>query len=257
MISRRELYAMGEPFGESCTRMEAGRLICGGGGGDSGKSTTKTEIPEELKPLATAYADKAMALSNQPYQNFQTPWRYEPMNQTQNQGVWQIQNRALNGSKTINNAESQLNNIIAGGNTNPYLDQMVSKAQDSVRSQFNTGAVNSGSFGNSGLQEQFAQNLGDVATNMYGQAYETDRNRQMQGIGMAQQFGNQAYTDASQLLQAGQIMQDQNQQIRDFDYQKFQEQQDLPYKQLAAMAGVFGSGLGQSSTTKTSGGGGK
>lgn len=257
MISRRELYTMGEPFGESCTRMEAGRLICGGGGGGGGKSTTTTEIPKELKPLATAYADKAMALSNQPYQEFAWDWRFEPLNAAQNQSLQATINRATYGSQTFNNAESQLNRIIAGGITNPYLDQMVSNAQDSVRSQFNTGAVNSGSFGNSGLQEQFAQNLGDVATNMYGQAYETDRNRQMQGIGMAQQFANQAYTDADQLFKAGQVQQDQSQQLRDYWYQQHQERQDLPYKQLAAMAGVFGSGLGQTSTTKSSGGGGK
>lgn len=256
MISRRELYAMGEPFGESCTRVEAGRLICGGGGGDSGKSTTKTEIPEELKPLAKAYTSKALDLSRQSYNPY-TGQRFENLNKWQLDALNQTRERAMQGSATVNNAEAQLNDIISGGNTNPYLDQMVSKAQDSVRSQFNTGAVNSGSFGNSGLQEQFANNLGDVATNMYGQAYETDRNRQMQGIGMAQQFGNQAYQDAAQLMGAGQTVQDAFQQARDFNYQQFQEQQDYPYKQLAAMAGVFGSGLGQSSTTKTSGGGGK
>jgi hypothetical protein len=257
MISRRELYAMGEPFGESCTRMESGRLICGGGGGDSGKSTTTTEIPKELKPLATAYADKAMGLSNQPFQRYPDQLRYQPFNQYQDQGIARVAQRVGAGSPTISNAEAQLNNIISGGNTNPYLDKMVSKAQDSVRSQFNTGAVNSGSFGNSGLQEQFADSLGNVATQMYGQAYDQDRARQMQGIGMAQQFGNQAYTDAAQMLNIGQMVQDQAQQISDFDYQQFQEYRDLPYKQLAAMAGVFGSGLGQTSTTKSSGGGGK
>lgn len=255
MISRRELYAMGEPFGESCTRMEAGRLICGGGG-DSGKSTTTTEIPKELKPLATAYTNKALNLANQPYQAYGDQ-RFARFNDVQRNAMMSTVARANMGSGTINNAESQLNQIISGGNTNPYLDKMVSKAQDSVRSQFNTGAVNSGSFGNSGLQEQFANNLGDVATQMYGQAYDQDRARQMQGIGMAQQFGNQAYFDADQLMKVGQMQQDQEQQRRDFSYQQFQERQDLPYKQLAAMAGVFGSGLGQSSTTKTSGGGGK
>lgn len=256
MISRRELYAMGEPFGESCTRMEAGRLICGGGGGDSGKSTTKTEIPQELKPLATAYTNKALELSGQGYTPY-TGQRFENLNKWQLDALNQTRDRAMQGSQTVRNAESQLNNVIRGGNTNPYLDQMVNKAQDSVRSQFNTGAVNSGSFGNSGLQEQFADSLGDVATQMYGQAYDQDRARQMQGIGMAQQFGNQAYQDAAQLMGAGQTVQDAFQQARDFQYQQFQERQDLPYKQLAAMAGVFGSGLGQTSTTKTSGGGGK
>jgi hypothetical protein len=228
----------------------------GGGGGGGPASTTTQNIPEELRPLATKYAQDAINLSNTGYTPFQGQ-RFADLNSTQQAGIGAIQDRALQGSQTIDNAEGQLNNIIAGGNTNPYLDQMVGKAQDSVRSQFNTGAVNSGSFGNSGLQEQFQQGLGDVATQMYGQAYDQDRSRQMQGIGMAQQFGNQAYTDAGQLLNAGQIQQDQAQQQADFGYQQFQDQQNDPYKKLAAMSGVFQSAPGQSSTTTNPASGGK
>jgi len=226
------------------------------GGGGGGTTTTTQSIPDELKPLAKAYSAKAMNLSNQEYNPY-TDQRFADFNGAQYDGLMGMASRAKMGSATINNAEGQLNNIIAGGQTNPYLDQMVNKAQDSVRSQFNTGAVTSGSFGNSGLQEQFQKGLGDVATNMYGNAYETDRARQMQGIGMAQQFGNQAYTDAEQLLKVGQIQQDQAQQQKDFNYQQFQDKENLPYKQLAAMSGVFSSGLGGSSTSTQSGGGGK
>ncbi len=228
----------------------------GGGGGGKQSSTTTQSIPQELKPLAKAYSAKAMDLGNQQFNPY-TANRFADLNGTQQQGLDMIQQRAMSGSQTMDNAEAALNQNIQGGQTNPYLDQMVGKAQDSVRSQFNTGAVSSGSFGNSGLQEQFANNLGDVAAQMYGQAYEGDRARQMQSIGMAQQFGNQAYQDAGQLMNAGQVQQDQAQQGLDFKYQQFQEQQDLPYKQLAAMSGVFGSNLGASSSTTQKGGGGK
>lgn len=227
-----------------------------GGGGGKQSSTTKQELPQELKPLASAYANKAINLGKQGYNPY-TNSRFADLNTTQKQGLQMMQRRALNGSDTMDNAEAALNANIEGGQTNPYLDQMVGKAQDSVRSQFNTGAVTSGSFGNSGLQEQFTENLGDVASQMYGNAYETDRNRQMQSIGMAQQFANQDYTDANQLINAGQVFQDQSQQGRDFAYQQFQEKQDLPYKQLAAMSGVFGSNLGSSASTTQKGGGGK
>lgn len=227
-----------------------------GGGGGGGDSTTVQNIPDELKPLAAKYSQDAIALSNQGYTPF-TGQRFADLNSTQQQGIDAITQRATQGSATVDNAEQALNANITGGQTNPYLDQMVGKAQDSVRSQFNTGAVNSGSFGNSGLQEQFQKGLGDVATSMYGNAYETDRERQMQSIGMAQQFGNQAYTDAGQLLNAGQIQQDQAQQQADFGYQQFQEEQNDPYKRLAAMSGVFQGAPGQSSTTTNPHGGGK
>lgn len=225
-------------------------------GGGGGSSTTTQSIPRELKPLAKAYAAKAMDLSDDAYNPYRGD-RYADLNRNQLTGVSAMADRAMNGSDTIANAEAALNRNIAGGQTNPYLDEMVGRAQDSVRSQFNTGAVNSGSFGNSGLQEQFQKGLGDVATQMYGNAYETDRARQMQSIGMAQQFGNQAYTDAEQLLKAGQVQQDAAQQDSDFAYQQFQEQENLPYKQLAAMSGVFGTNLGSMTTSKQSSGGGK
>lgn len=229
------------------------RLYKGGGGSQT--STTTQEIPAELKPLASAYTNKAINLGNQTYQGYSGD-RYADLNAVQNQGLSQTIDRAVNGSQTIDNAENALNEQIRGGMGNPYLDSMVQRAQDSVKSNFNTSAINSGSFGNSGVQEAYAKNLGDVATQMYGQAYDGDQARQMQAISMAPTFGNQAYADADQLLNAGQILQDQSQQDKDFDYQQYQEKQNLPYQQLAAMSGVFGSNLGATASTKTSGGGG-
>lgn len=252
MYSKRQLEQAGEPLGDSVTRIECGRRIYGGGGGSGGggSSTTVQNIPDELKPLANAYTNKAIGLSTQNYNPY-TQQRYASLNPLQTTGITGIANRALMGSQTMDNAEGNLNQLM-GGSSNPYLGSMVQQAQDSVLSNFNTGAVNSGSFGNSGQQEMLARQLGNVATNMYGNAYNQDRSNQLQAIGMAPTFGNQAYQDAAQLINAGQTLQDQEQQNRDFSYQQFQEEQNLPYKQLAAMAGVFGSNLGGSSTTTSS-----
>jgi len=250
-ISRRDLYAAGEPFGASCTRMEGGRRICGGGGGGS-NSTTTPMIAPELQPLANLYTQQATQLANTPWQAY-TGQRYADLNNTQQAGIGMVQDRALNGSATMNNAESNLNKFIQGGNTNPYLDSMVQKAQDSVKSNFNTSAVNSGSFGNSGLQQQYAAGLTDVATQMYGNAYNTDQANRMQAIGMAPTFGNAAYQDAGQLLNAGNLQQQQVQNNLDFGYQQYQDAQNAPYKKLQTIGGVVGQAQG--STTTQSGGG--
>ena len=225
-------------------------ILCKGGGGSS---TTVQNIPTELKPLATRYSDMAIGLSNDGFSPYEGQ-RFENLNNTQMNGIQGIISRAKGGSQTMDMAQSELQGMMGGG-SNPYLDSMVQRAQDSVKSNFNTGAVNSGSFGNSGLQEQFARTLGDTANQMYGQAYDGDRARQLQAIGMAPQFAQADYADADRMLGAGQILQDQNQQQKDFDYSQYQAEEDHPYKQLAAMAGVFGSNLGGSSTTKQSGGG--
>jgi hypothetical protein len=226
------------------------RLHKGGGGGTS---TTVQSIPDELKPLASAYTNKAVNLGNQGYQPYGGQ-RYADLNSTQQLGIGMVQDRALNGSQTMSNAEDALNQTIQGG-INPYLDAMVNKAQTSVLGNANAASARSGSFGNSGIAEQAAKQMGDVATQMYGGAYENDAARRMQAIGMAPTFGNAAYSDAQQLMNAGQIMQDQKQNNLDFNYQQFQDATNLPYKQLASMAGVFGSNLGGTSTTTQSGGG--
>lgn len=253
--SKKQLYAMGEPLGDSVTRKQAGRIVYGGGGsGGGGTTTTTQEIPAELKGLATAYSDKAMNLGQQEYNPYQGQ-RYADLNAVQNTGLGMTVDRALQGSQTVNNAEGQLNNMIAGGATNPYLDAMYNQAAGKVSSSVNSNFANAGRYGSGAHTGALTEGLGNMATNLYGGAYEADRGRQMQAIGMAPEFAKQGYADAGQLMNAGQIIQDQQQQNMDFGYEQYQEQENLPYKQLAAMSGVFGSNLGGQSTTQGGGGG--
>lgn len=243
------------------------RRLFKGGGGNTTSVTTPT-IPNELKPLANLYTQQATQIANTPYSAYGGK-RYADLNQTQSQGLDMVQNRALNGSATMDNAESSLNQFMQGGQSNPYLDALVGKAQGSVVDQFNNmvkpqteaAMQNSGSFGNSGYQQLMqnqqkaaGQQMSDIATQMYGGAYEGDQSRRMQAIGMAPTFGDAAYKDASQLLNAGGIQQQQAQNNLDFGYEQFQNAQDYPFKQLQATGGVVGGNMG--STTASSGGGG-
>lgn len=244
------------------------RRVFGGGGGES-QSTTAQNIPEELKPLATKYASDAIKLSDKQWQGFGGQ-RFADTNQTQGMGLDMIQNRALNGDPTMQQANSTLQGVLQGGQNNPYLDSMVNKAQQGVAENYNTmikpqtesAMARSGSFGNAGLQQMqglqqqaAADKMGDIATSMYSNAYNTDRANQMSALNLAPTYGDQAYKDAGQLMNAGNFMQDQKQQGLDFGYQQFQDQQNDPYKKLAAMSGVFQSFPGQSSTTTQTGGG--
>lgn len=265
-MNRRQLYAFGEPLGECATRLEAGRLVCGGGGGGGQTSTTTQTVPQELKGAATAYSNLATNLANTPYQAY-TGQGVAGLNNYQQQAIDQIQNRASNGSPILDTANSTLTGLL-GDNTNPYLDQQVANAQKSVTDAYNnvqrpaqiTAAVNSGSFGNSGLEQaqryddsQLQQNLGNIATSMYGNAYNTNQANKLSALGMAQSYGNQDYTDAGQLLNAGTTAYNNTQDQNDFQYQQYQNQQNYPLQQLSALSGVISGSAGQ--TTKTSGGG--
>jgi hypothetical protein len=263
-MNKRQLYAFGEPLGSCVTRKEGGRIIYGGGG-DSYSSSTP-QVAEDLKPLAALYTQQSTDLANTPWQSY-TGQRYTGLNDTQQGALQDITNRANNGSPVMDQANSTLTSMLQGGQTNPYLDSMVKKAQDSVSSQWNTmtkpqlesSMVNSGSFGNSGQQQMegvqqkaATQQMSDIATQMYGNAYNTDQANKVSALGMAQSYGNQAYTDAAQKLQAGTTQQNADQQNNDFAYQQFQDQQNNPYKKLQTIGGVVGQSTG-ANTSQSSG----
>lgn len=258
-------------------------------GGGGGSSTTTQSIPNELRPLARAYTSKAMDLASQPYQPYRGQ-QVADMNLWQVRGANQISSRAANGDPLMNQASKTMQNALSSGDAatknayagpNPFLQQNIDAALGDITRNYNdaiapgltTQMVGSGSFGNTGAQaatqnamNDLTKNLGNTAAGMRMQDYTAqqqlaenyaNRNDQMksQYLNLAPTYGNQAYTDAAQLMKVGQQYYDNAQQRLDTEYQSYLDEQNLPYKQLAAMSGVFGSGIGQTQTTKTSGGG--
>ena len=76
--SRRDLYALGEPLGESATYKKAdGGLILGdGGGGGSSAPATQTQVadlPDWARPYAQETLEKTRALTASPYQAYGQP----------------------------------------------------------------------------------------------------------------------------------------------------------------------------------------
>ena len=75
--SRRQLYAFGEPLGDSVTRKEGGRVVYGDGGGGQSSSGTTTQI-SELPDWAKGYAKDTLAktgaltdISQNPYKPYE------------------------------------------------------------------------------------------------------------------------------------------------------------------------------------------
>lgn len=101
---------------------------------------------------------------------------------------------------------------------NPYLDQQVSRAQNTIGRNFTEQimpairdeAIFTGQYGgsrpglaaNMGL-EQTQRAMGDVATNMYGQAYSSDMNRALQAAGALTQAQQQATANQINTSQQG------------------------------------------------------
>lgn len=235
--------------------------------GGGGSSTTKTEIPDELKPLAAAYTSRALEMSNNQYTPYEGQ-RYDDPNQYQQDAYGNLQNLANGNGGMSDSSSAMLDQMASGQGNSPYLDQQVQNAQKSVTDAYNnnvapnqvTAAVSSGSFGNSGLQQaqqydqsQLQQNLGNVATSMYGDAYKTNQANALSAAGLQQQGASNQASINNSLLGAGNNAYTQGQQQNDFDYDQWSDAQNQQYKNLDTLGAPFSLNMG--SNTKTTGGG--
>jgi hypothetical protein len=112
--------------------------------------------------------------------------------------------RATNGSPLVGDAQKYTQGVINGNylNSNPYLDQTFNRAAMATQGQLASQFAGSG---RNIDQSQFlrGQELNDLATGIYGGAYDSERNRQQQAASMATGLANQDYVDLGQLAAVG------------------------------------------------------
>lgn len=235
------------------------------GGGDA--TTTTQQMPAWMEPYAKSYLGRAAQVADLPYQQYDGQ-RVAGFNGAQQYGMNAIASRAMNGSPVMGAAGQTLQDTASGrylGAGNPYLQQQIdATSQDvirnynqAVRPQQQAAQAQSGSFGNTGLQQQetegqrqLAQTLGNVSSGMRMQGYNTERANQMQSLSMAPQYANQDYADALQLMNVGQMAQDNTQKNMDVDYGNWQAAQAYPRQQLDVMRNAIGIN-GGGTTTQT------
>lgn len=136
------------------------------------------------------------------------------------QALLGVQNRATQGSPLVGAAQNFVQQGLQtpitsqfGSATNPHLDAMYERArlssQSGLASEFGRGGRNI-----SASQGLRGQQLGDLATGIYGGAYENERNRMFQDIqaqrgqqqallGSVLPLANQDYVDLAQLRGVG------------------------------------------------------
>lgn len=169
------------------------------------------------------------------------------------------------------------------GNENPYLQQIIDKTTGDLVKQYNTtaapafnaGAIRSGSFGNSGIDEsqrlaqsQLQQNIGDNASklrfndylqqqNMYGQQQQANFAQQQFGEGQRQfdqNFGRATFNDAFSQnqtnLQAALGLLGWQGGLNQTDITNTTAQQNAPLSYLQQISQI-GSGIGGMGGTST------
>jgi hypothetical protein len=185
--------------------------MAGGGGGNS---TTRVEPPKYQLPYLQSGLSAAQNLYNQQSggQNMVAPFSGDTEN-----AFGMIRSQAIGpGSGITGNANNLANQTLSGGflGSNPYLDQTFNKAALATQNQLASEFARSGR--NVGASEGLrSQQLNDLATGIYGGAYDQERNRQNQVLGMSGQLDAANYNGANALLGIGAQQENLNQQQLD------------------------------------------
>lgn len=190
--------------------------------------------------------------------------------QTEN-ALGRTEQRALQGSpvnqaaqgyatRTLNSAPTSQ----FGGASNPYLDATFNKAADSVQQRLGTQFAGSGR----NIEASRAVNadeLNNLATGLYGGAYESERNRMAQDLSQqrAHQFGvaglaptlaNQDYVDLNALQGVGGQVEDLTGRLMEDQAARWDFSQNAPQHNLdnyiARITGGYPGGT-QTNTTPT------
>ena len=206
--SRRELYAFGEPLGESVTRRKAGGGLIlgdggGGGGGQPASQTQVSDLPEWAKPYAKETLGKGQALTQTPYQAYggERQAGFTPLQQQSFGSAAQMQPSQLGaqagqlaGAATMGALGTNYNPYETGGFTsqtagqymNPYLEQAMepqlreAQRESQMRGVADQGqAVRAGAFGGgrqaiieSERQRNLGQLQGDIRAKGYMSAFD-------------------------------------------------------------------------------------
>jgi hypothetical protein len=247
--SRRQLYAMGEPIGDSATyRKTDGGLILGGGGGGGSSSqqadttnTSMTELPEWARGYAkdTLYqASQLTDINKNPYQQYTQPRiaGFTPMQQTAQQNAANMRpNAALGvGMDMAARAGSQsfANDNTAANFMSPYMQNVVdvqkreAQRQSGIQgTQQQAQAAQAGAFGGGRdaiMRAERERNLGTQMNDIQAMGSQNAFQNAQQQFNAENQTGLQA---AGQLGALGQAQYGQQMGINQLQNQYGGQQQ--------------------------------
>lgn len=164
----------------------------------------------------------------------------------------------------LNPAESYASDVIAGDflspDSNPYLKDMVTAASQAAKDQFLTSSIPglSSQFGMSGrsgspgmanaynqLSAGYGRGIADISTNMYGTAYENERERQQQMAMFAPDLLQARTGMYGAAIDAQDILNEQRQRELTDRVNRFNFEQKAPSealdRYLRSVSGDFGS----------------
>lgn len=251
-----------------------GVSIIGKGGGGSSNTIQKADPWEGVQAgLREMYGNAGNWFNgnNPQYYPNQT---YAGLNPNQNIALdrgWS----AAHSNLDLNTQNQAVNaNIARGGQlgANPFLNSMFNAGTDAITRQFSNATAPTissqfsaaGRYGSGAHQAAMGQaeqalgnQLGNFGSNLYGNAYNSDLNRQQEAIARAPMLGQTRYGDVAQMMGIGQTQQQNSQQFLNSDINRWDFNQNQPLNKLNAYGQLLAGGnvYGGHTTQQSMGGG--
>lgn len=127
-----------------------------------------------------------------------------PFSPQSEQAIQGVIDRSTGGSPLVKSAQDYAQKSLSGGflGSNPYLDQTFNQAALATQNQLASQFAGSGRNVDASMGLR-SQQLNDLATQIYGGAYNQERQLQQGALGSVLPLANQDYVDLAQLRGAG------------------------------------------------------
>ena len=212
-------------------------------------ATTSYEPSEFIKPYLTEALGGAQQLYQSDVPQYFPQATYVPFSGQTEAALQLAEQRALSGSPLLGSSQQEIQNILSGQyldpSTNPYLQQTFQRAAGDVQSQLGSMFAKGGRYGSAAMAETAGKTYGDLASKIYGGAYEQERARQLAAAQLAPQLAQQDYADIAQLASVGQQREALSEAQLADAMQRFQFEQQKPYTKLREYLASIGAPYAQ------------
>lgn len=234
-----------------------GSDVCFGGGQPSTATTTsKSEPWDQQKP----YLEYGFQQARNQYDK-STPAQYyggqqvADLNPDQQTSYGMVRQQVSDPNSVVNTATKNLNDTMNGTYlnpaSNPFLSDSVKLATRDALGAADSAASRYGAYGSSDWNNTRQQTASDIATKMYGDNYNNERNRQLQAYGLAPTVNQAGLSNAQTLNTMGGQQQNQAQQLINADMNKWNYLQNADWQNLQKYMQLVQGNYGGTSTQTT------
>jgi hypothetical protein len=222
------------------------------GGGKQTQTQTSDPWGPSQQYIAGALGDAAKWYGSDYGRQYFPGSTVVPFNPMTEQALGMTAQRAINGSPLMQAAQQQNLATQRGDflrpDSNPFLSQTFDTAAGKVRGALDSQFNRNNSYGGSMHQGAMADNLNNLASQMYGQNYNQERDRMTAATTFAPQLAQQDYYDAGRLAAVGDAYQQQAGNYVNDAMQRWDFYQNQPFQRLQQFASLINPVAGMGGT---------